>query len=92
MPCINELPAETEWVKIGESVNNLALNALDIRRDAVERAKIELFVEIRNFGTEDVKTAMTVELDGEALDHRVVDVPAGRSVSRVLRANRSASS
>ncbi|MCP4363346.1 MAG: VWA domain-containing protein [Chloroflexi bacterium] len=71
------LSAETVYIPIGSSGENLAITALATRETA---AGIELFTSLTNEGVLDRETLLSISLDGTLFDSRQVTVP-GQSIA-----------
>ncbi len=74
------LPAETVYVPIGRSGENLAIAALATR--PVEGG-VQLFASVTNEGLEPQEALLSVEVDGRLFDARRVKAPAGETVEFV---------
>ncbi len=72
------LPAETHYIPIGASGENLALSALATRST---ETGIQLFASVANEGLADQQALLTLTLDGALFDSRRVTVPANASAN-----------
>ncbi|HSM58444.1 MAG TPA: VWA domain-containing protein, partial [Candidatus Sulfomarinibacteraceae bacterium] len=72
------LPAETVYVPIGESAENLALAALATR--ATEGGP-QLFARVSNSGAQDQEALLSIDVNGALFDSRRVQVAAGQTRS-----------
>lgn len=72
------LPAETIYMPIGNSAENLAISALATRDT---ESGPQLFARVSNPGTLDQQTLISIHLDGTLADSRQIAVPAGGSTN-----------
>jgi hypothetical protein len=72
------LPAESVYVPIGISFENLAVSALATRSTD---SGPQLFASITNYGRLDQQTLFSLNLDGTLFDSRRVTVPAGEQTN-----------
>ena len=72
------LPAETVYMPVGTSAENLAISALATRETA---EGTQLFASISNYGNSLNEALLTVQIDGSLFDSRRVSVNAGKSSS-----------
>ena len=68
------LPAETLYVPVGESAENLGVSALATRETETGP---ELFASVTNYGLLNRQALISVDLDGVLFDSRRINVPAG---------------
>lgn len=68
------LPAETVYVPVGESAENIGLTAL-ATRDTLDGP--QLFASITNYGALPQNALLSLSLDGSLFDSRRIDAPAG---------------
>lgn len=80
------LPVPIEFRRIGETLPNVALTGLDIRRSLGDRRTVEMFVAIENFGSEPIAGSVGLTLDGRPADSRPFSVGAGETLSQIFEA------
>lgn len=69
------------YVPVGSpETNNLAVTAFSTRRNPARPDEQEAYVQVTNFSEQALTAVVDVELDGQFLDARTVDAPAGESV------------
>lgn len=71
------LPAETVYVPVGVSAENLAITALATRET---EEGVQLFASVTNVGTRLQSTLLSLEVDGVLFDAREISVPPGETV------------
>ncbi len=72
------LPAETIYVPVGASTENLAISALATRDGP---AGPQLFAAVTNYGPRPQRALLDLSLDGELFDARRIEVPGGESTN-----------
>ncbi|MGH2524018.1 MAG: vWA domain-containing protein, partial [Anaerolineales bacterium] len=75
------LPGEVRYVPVGESSNNLAIEALALRPTA---SGPQLFASVANHGDVDRAIIVSVYLGGQLFNAQQLQVPAGKSADVVL--------
>lgn len=75
------LPGEVKYVKVGQGDDNLAITALSLRPSDTGG---ELFAEVRNYGSEEQRAILSLDLDGELYHATRFEVPPGDGESLVL--------
>lgn len=65
------------WVKAGAADDNAGITAFRTRRDYENPEVLQAFVELRNFGTEPVKSDVSVFLDNRLIDAKTVSLGPG---------------
>ena len=76
--------AEMHYVRVGESVPNLAVTALDLRRGLDVAGEVEAFVRVENFSEESRIATLILTVEGKERDAREVEIPSGGVSSRVF--------
>src|SRR5262249_35918951 len=68
--------ANVEWVKIGDTTDNVGITALRARRSYEEPELLDVFVKAQNFGPGGVSTDVSLYVDGELSTVRSVQLGA----------------
>ena len=71
-------------VPVGGLGPNLAITAVDARREPFNPYLVQVFLQVRNYGTEDTDVPLTLLLDEAPLAHSTVHVPAGSAAGLLL--------
>ncbi|MGE3182860.1 MAG: BatA and WFA domain-containing protein [Phycisphaerae bacterium] len=64
-----------EWIRIGESRDNLGITAFRTRRDYEDPEILHAFVEVRNYSTETITTDVSIYLDDKLIDAKPITIP-----------------
>ena len=70
--------------KFGSGANNLAITRFQVRRSLLDPIGYQVFVEVRNFGEDDIDTRLELTLDDEIVDVIPLKLPAGETWTRVF--------
>jgi hypothetical protein len=63
-------------LKVGESADNLALTAFNVRRYIANKLDFELFVQVRSYFERPVKAEIEIYADGELVDSKPIELEA----------------
>ncbi|RMH71405.1 MAG: VWA domain-containing protein [Gemmatimonadetes bacterium] len=77
---------DVEFVAVGKSPDNLAITALDVRKNPLNPLEVQAFVSIRNYGAETVEGNLEFYLEQQLVDVRPVQL-RGRSATAHLFEN-----
>ena len=75
------LPGDVRYVPVGESANNLAIEALALRPTA---AGPQLFANVANYGDADRAVIVSLYVGGQLFSAQQLNVPAGKTANLVL--------
>ena len=70
--------ASMEFVKIGQTDDNVGIVALDVRRHYERPERLNVFARVRNFSDQPVRTDASLILEGTVVDVREVALEPGR--------------
>jgi len=73
-----------QFVKIGTGNNNLAITAMDVRRDYAQGSPYQIFATVRNFSKQEKKIELELGHDGDLVAVRPLTIPAGGTVSQLF--------
>ncbi len=81
-----EMPFDVEFLAVGSEAPNVAIAGLDIRRAMHDPSKVEMFVSVQNFSETPFTGNMQVQLNGNVLDSKFVEVGGEETLSQIFEA------
>jgi hypothetical protein len=73
-----------EYVRVGDAVDNLGISNVDVRESFADRVEYQVFATVTNSSEIDVEALVEFELDGEIVDIKAANVPAGGTAGVVF--------
>lgn len=73
------------WVTVGQSRDNVAIEALTVRRPPGSRDDAEALASLHNYGDHPRDLTLTLTIDGRVVEHRPVHLEANASATLVAR-------
>jgi len=73
-----------EYVKVGDAADNVGIVDLDIRQAFSGTFEYQVFTSLLNTGGEDVERFVELSVNGEVLDLKQVEIPAGKTTGVVF--------
>ncbi len=80
---LSDVP-NVEYVRIGETADNLGITGLDVRESFSDTVEYQIFASVTNSGEEEQEAFVELQVDGEVLDLKSVTVPAGNTEAVVF--------
>ncbi|MBI5154650.1 VWA domain-containing protein, partial [Candidatus Poribacteria bacterium] len=71
---LNDVP-NVEYVRVGESMNNLGISSLDVRESFADTFEYQIFASVTNAGAEEKEALVQLEANGEVIDIKSTKVP-----------------
>lgn len=75
---------EVRYVPFGERANNVAIVGMNVRETYGHDARHQLFIAARNYGAEEVRCQVEIEMEGDLINVESLTLPPGQQVQHIV--------